>query len=189
MRLLAGYGLVGSANVGLGEGTELWAEIGTGFGNDVGGGNGAIAGTDMYGIGLKQVLGRFRTWQFAVTGSVRKLKTSVDNYSGNADADVYTAGALVSVCVDDDCIGLLTATLGVAKYTMLDTAPTFGGSLLVGGSLVRGVAELLTLAGQHIGVLAFRIAGSSLAFDAGLVFPLDGDNSNGVPMLGLGGRL
>lgn len=168
-------------SAGLTSSTELTVDVGKLFEDH--------DGVALYGLGLKQVLGRGANWQVALTGSVHQF--TEDSGGGSTDNEnIVLLGGVASLCADKDCSFLLSA--GIQGMFVKDESET---PLLVtlaaslGGESMRFLVELTSVADANLMLLGLRFGGHDYVFDLGVATAGDSGDLAGVPVVGFTARM
>ncbi len=164
---------------GLTSTTELWADANVVLPIEDG------DSTTVYGVGIKQVLGRGRNWQLAATGSLRAANDHGDH------ARFATVGGVLTMC-SDDCSLMFDAGLSVVMIESEKATPLIVLGASAGGPRARLLAELLraqnaTDAGSML-FFGVRFGGSKTSVDLGLMKVLDQSDAV-LPLLSLQTRM
>ncbi|MCW5803384.1 MAG: hypothetical protein KIT31_13455 [Deltaproteobacteria bacterium] len=176
------FGGLLALSAGLGGTTELRAEVG-----------GTIEdaeGLSGFGFGLKQVIGRGRTWSVALAGSIHQLRERHDA----GQRTLYAVGGIATI-YGDDCGVMFSGGLHMLglngedeKLMML----TLG--LSAGSKTTRFLAELTAGGEGHdnlaLGFLGIRMGNRTMALDLGLAMLFgDGNDAPVLPIVSVHSRL
>ncbi|HEU0037419.1 MAG TPA: hypothetical protein VFQ53_42705 [Kofleriaceae bacterium] len=185
VRALAPFiGVIGIAG-GITSTTELWVDAGTVMTFDD-----EADEPHTYAAGLKQVLGRGRTWAIAATASARQLTDD-----GDADT-VYSLGGVATICADDHCNVMMHAGGTMMSIDEGDDTPETLGlyqlGFSAGSAKARFLVELVGNGEGGVVTAGARIGGDTLAAEFALARPFDGGDGEGLavlPVLGVMARL